>query len=146
MYHIMTTSPYIDNRKFEVLMPCSSVAYSYVSDFRFSCVHWYLVAKLIFSFLISIVVILVQCFPTFLRHRLIFRQVQIFMDSRDYDYKNNTNTSFRKFGLSPTFTNFNENRVSQFVSQVSQNKGLWSSMHTWHHPPVEVGCSAWFKK
>jgi len=49
----------------------------------------------------------------------------------DYDYENNTNTSFSKFGLSPTCTNFTENLVS-FVSQLCRNKGLWSPVRTWH--------------
>jgi len=61
-------------------------------------------------------------------------------------HENDTNTYFSKFGSSPTFTKFNENLDSEFVSQVCRNKGLFSSRHTWCRLLVEVGISAWFWK
>jgi len=51
------------------------------------------------------------------------------------------------FCSSLTFTNFNENLVSEFVSPVCRNKGMWSSTHiTWCRLLVEIGIRAWFQK
>jgi len=73
-----------------------------------------------------------QCFPTFLRQQLIFRTSTNFhVLKKDYDYENNTNTSFRKFGLSHT------SHISKRIMSLSwfhkffRNKGLWLSIHTW---------------
>jgi len=38
----------------------------------------------------------------------------------DQKYENNTNTSFSKVGLWPTFTNFNENHVSVCFQSLSK--------------------------
>jgi len=55
------------------------------------------------------------------------------------------NNSFSKFGSSPTFTDFNENLVSEFVSQACRTKSLWLSTPTWCRLLVEVSIGAWFK-
>jgi len=43
------------------------------------------------------------------------------------------------------FTNFSENLVSEFVSQVCRTKSLWSSTPTWCRRLVEFGIGVWFK-
>jgi len=55
-----------------------------------------------------------QCFPTFPGHGLFSNQYKSSRTQDRQEYENNTNTSFSKIGLWPTFTFFNENHVSEF--------------------------------
>ena len=91
---------------------------------------WYLLAGKFIAF--QKIVGLDQWFSTFSSHGLFSDQYKSSRTQGRLRLREWYKDKFSKFGSSSTFTNFNENPVSEFVSPVRRNKGLWSSMHiTW---------------